>query len=90
MRLLGMPSALFLGSIAAVLAVAGLVIMLFWTPWGGILLVGAVLAWWLNAMVRRRRQAVLKKLLAQEPVYKRLLDDYPDATLVLSINGKST
>jgi hypothetical protein len=87
--LLRNPLGLILDLSAIVLAVAGVLIMVFGTIWGGILLLGSVLALCAEIIVRKQRQATIKMLLALEPIYEQLLDDYPKANLVWNTPRRS-
>jgi hypothetical protein len=71
-----------------VLLVAAIIIALFVLFWVGLLLVGAtMLIWAAEGAVRKSRQANIKNLLRHVPIYRRLLDIYPD-TIILDPDGK--
>ncbi len=88
-HLLRNPLGLILDLSAIVLAVAAVLIMVFGTIWGGILLLGSVLALSAETIVRKQRQATIKMLLALEPIYEQLLDDYPKANFVWNTRRRS-
>jgi hypothetical protein len=75
---------------ALLLVAAGLILLILWIPWGGLLLAAAVLLFFLTAILRKQRQTILKRLVRQEPMYERLLEDYPSANVVLNPTGKNT
>jgi hypothetical protein len=77
-----------LGLLAVLFAAAGILVMILWTAWGGVLLAGMVFALWMNTIVTKRQQAAIKKLLRQEPIYCQLLADYPDATVLWDVDAK--
>jgi hypothetical protein len=59
-------------------------VMLLWTVWGIPLLPGAVFTLWMEKSVRKRQQGLIKKVLAREPIYQELFNDYPDAKVVIN------
>lgn len=85
-RLLSRQRALVaLSVLKYVLLVAVVLIVLFVPCWVGLLLVVATaLAWTAHRAVRTSRQANIKNLLRHVPIYRRLLDIYPDAIILES------
>ena len=79
------PVASGFGILAITLLIGGAAAILLWTPWGAMLLPAAVIASWLEKAARNRQQTLIKKVLAQEPIYRELLEDYPDAKMILSV-----
>jgi len=66
-----------------VFAVAGLAALLFWNSWLFALVILAAWMWLGEAAVARRRGNTLVAMLRQVPVYAPLLEEYPDARLVV-------
>jgi hypothetical protein len=74
---------------ALLLLAAGVLLLILWIPWGGLLVAAAVLLFFSTAILRTQRQAVLKRMVRQEPMYERLLEDYPSANVLLNVTGKN-
>jgi hypothetical protein len=67
---------------AGLLGLLGLVLILWGILAAGILALAIALLIFLGVLwAERRREAVLKKLLCQEPLYRKLLDEYPGTEL---------
>jgi hypothetical protein len=68
---------------AALTAAVG--VMVYLSSWAGLalLLVALGLPWWLRLRALKRRQRAIKQVLRVVPVYKQLLDRYPNALVVL-------
>ena len=63
------------------LAVPGLVLLVFSAVWGGLLVIGSFLIWWLSVAATARRQAAIKDIVQRVPIYEQLLREYPHANL---------
>lgn len=87
-QLLRNPVASTFGIVAVTLLIIGVAVMLLWSIWGVMLLPGAVIAWAMETIERKRHQRVIKKVLAQEPIYQELLNDCPDAKMVLNVQRR--
>lgn len=72
------------GLIAALLGACGVVTMIVWSKWGGLFLVGSFFALVTKFIARMRQDRQYKWLLGHESIYGRLLDDFPQAILLLS------
>jgi hypothetical protein len=83
LRLRSPGRALGLAGLALALAGVG-ALVLVGTAWGWLLLVFAALLWLTVVSTAARRRAVLKRLLVREPLYDRLLREYPGAGLHLN------
>lgn len=85
-QLLPGPVALIWGLLAMMLSAAGLVVMVAWSAWGAVLLACPILVVWAEWSAKKRTQTALRKLLECEPAYRRLLNIYPGARLVMHVD----
>lgn len=72
---------------ALALTGAGVAMMLLWTAWGGLLLLGVIVVGAVGRRVRAQRQTHLRSAVSTEPIYKQLLDEYPETTLEFNRTG---
>jgi hypothetical protein len=64
------------------LAVLGLLALILWSAWVGLLLLaGSALVWWLGLTAKKRQQAAIKTVLRHVPIYEALLQEYPEANV---------
>ncbi len=70
---------------AAIQVVIGLVILV-WSDWGALLFLGAAITFVWEMVARQRQRTALKSLLAREPIYEQLLDDFPHANVLLNVD----
>lgn len=66
--------------------VFALVVVALWSDWGALLIVSAALTLLLGFVVRRRKESSIKRLLAREPIYEILLNDFPKAKVRLNVD----
>jgi hypothetical protein len=72
-----------LAVVALMFVIAGVAIIVLWTVWGALLFVGAVFTLVIKAVLWKQQQSVFKNMLSKEPIYQQLLNDFPNATLLL-------
>lgn len=65
------------------LAAAGLMLLVLGDYWSILFFAVALAVWLIERALANREQRALKKLLRQVPVYDQLLEEYPDATVVV-------
>jgi hypothetical protein len=68
--------------IALILASAGIVTMLLWTGWGSLLIPVALVCLVLATITKAKQQAAIKVLATKEPLYQKLLGEYPKAGIL--------
>jgi hypothetical protein len=64
------------------LTVLGLLALILWSAWVGLLLLaGSALVWWIGRTAKKRQQAAIKTVLRHIPIYEALLQEYPEANV---------
>ena len=69
------------------LAVIGLLPLVLSAFWGGLLIIGSFVIWWLSVAAMARRQAAIKDIVQRVPIYEQLLREYPHANLRCDIKA---